>query len=313
MNNENKPGYFRNPITQKSAADPFITYVDGYYYCLYTMVDKLGIYRSASFGTLLSGEYKTVYTAGNEVQSCIWAPEMYHINGKWYIYSSGSTKGTDFDSIRMFCLESEGDDPFGTYNFKAFTDPGIYAIDQSIYCQPETGALYIAYASVTPQHGNAVVIAEMENPWTIGAERALISVAEYPWELRRGRVNEGPFFLANGDKLFILYSANDTAAPDYCVGLLEYTGGCITDSVAWKKHSSPVFRSNDKVCSVGHCSVFRSPDKSEHWLAYHGRISPDSPHRQLYCQKFDFNEKGYPVFGAPIADTDIAFPSGENL
>jgi GH43 family beta-xylosidase len=277
------------------------------------MGDRLVLYRSTTFKELLNQDNKTIYTAGNEVKSCIWAPEMYHFYNKWYIYSSGATEGSNFESIRMFCLESVTEDPFGDYIFKAFTDPNIYAIDQSLYYDTETDNLYIAYASITPQFGNAVVIAKMDNPWTIGNERSMISTAEFPWELRKARVNEGPFFLKHKDKLFILYSANDTASPDYCIGLLEYTGGYLIDKKSWKKHEAPVFKSDSKTYSVGHCSVFLSPDKSEYWLAYHGRTSPESSFRQLYCQKFTFDDKGYPVFGGPLADTDIDLPSGEQI
>ncbi|MHB1154402.1 MAG: glycoside hydrolase family 43 protein [Eubacteriales bacterium] len=306
-----KKNTFRNPITKKSAADPFITYSDGYYYCLFTMGDKLVLHRSSAFGELLDQDKKTIYSAGNEVKACIWAPEMLHFNNKWYIYSSGATEGSDFDSIRMFCLESVTEEPFGDYIFKAFTDPELYAIDQSLYYDTAADKLYIAYAGVTPHFGNAVVIAEMDNPWTISNKREMISTAEYPWELRKARVNEGPFFLKYKEKLFILYSANDTASPDYCIGLLEYNGGSMTDKKSWKKHEDPVFQSDSKTCSVGHCSVFLSPDECEHWLAYHGRTSPDSPYRQLYCQKFTFDGRGYPVFGSPLADIDLDIPSGE--
>ncbi len=301
---------FKNPMSSKGA-DPFVTYYDGYYYCVFTLGDRITIYRSTTLKKLLMQDFKKVYTAGKEVQSCIWAPEMYRIGNRWYIYSSGATSGNDFNSIRMFCLESVTDDPFGEYVFKGFTDSKLYAIDQTVYYDEEAQKQYIAYVTVTAQLGNAIYIAEMDNPWTIGEKRALISTAKYPWEIRKGHINEAPFFLKKDDKLFIIYSANHTDSVDYCLGRLDYKGGDLVKTDSWEKYTKAVFKSSDKLFSVGHCSIFQSPDKTEYWIAYHARTSPYDTNRRLCIQKFTFDENGYPDFGTPIADVYMTPPSGE--
>lgn len=88
---------FKNPISPHDAADPFITYdyETGYYYGLFTLGDRLKIYRSRHVGNIITGGDSKVVYAANEsdgIYGSIWAPEMHKGNdGKWYIYTSGTT------------------------------------------------------------------------------------------------------------------------------------------------------------------------------------------------------------------------------
>ena len=126
---------FQNPISRGNAPDPFIQYIDGYYYALYTEADKITLYRNTTLKSVLRGESKVVYQIGKEVGGNIWAPELHYnpTTDRWYIYASGSTNGWEFGTIRMFCLESKTSDPFGEYRFKGFTDSNVLAIDQTVF------------------------------------------------------------------------------------------------------------------------------------------------------------------------------------
>lgn len=303
--------YFCNPIS-KDSPDPFVMFHDGYYYMMCTERTKIVIHRSRKIADIMQGESITVYRAGKEVQSCIWAPELHRIGNRWYIYSSGCTVGSDYNSIRMFCLESEKDDPFCNYTFKAFTDPDIYAIDQTVFYNEENGKYYNIFVQIRKETGNTIMIGELVSPDKIGAERTVLKHTEFEWEKQKGRVTEGPFILKHDGRVFLIYSANDTFSPYYSLGLMEFSGGDPMDADNWIRYEKPFFSGANGVFAVGHASVFLSPDGSEHWISFHGNESTENYDRSLYLQRFDFTDDGLPDFHEPIARGEkIACPSGE--
>lgn len=254
------------------------------------------------------------------------APELHYVpsKGKWYVYASGSINNNEFSSIRMFCLESEGDDPFGDYIFKGITLENKICIDQTVYYDEDSGRLYTAYSDFTDR-GQVIMLAAMREPWTVSGTPVTVSYPQYDWEKRGGdashdgRVNEGPIFLKHGGKIFLIYSASGCWTEWYSLGMLEYVG---TDTERknflnadnWIKSEVPVFSKANEVYGVGHCSFFSSPDGSEVWISYHGMAWPEAGelNRFAYIQKIDFDENGRPVLGEPLPrETKINVPSGE--
>lgn len=280
-----KDGYvgdvFRNPTTKTSCPDPFVKYVDGYYYTVFTAFDRLELYRSRHLSTLTTDESKVIYRGGDEViKADIWAPEFYFDPNykRWYVYSNGTMTPGDLDTQRLFCLESGTEDIFGDYHFKGLIDPDTYCIDSSPYYNPYTDTLYFSYALIGGGM-NRVCIAKMDNPWTINEQsRQIICKAEYPWELYTGRVNEGGCFIEQGGKMYLAFSANNGDSKPYCVGLLEFLGDYKKDDLnnpdLWKKLDRPLLKAGEDIFCTGHNSFFRSPDGSELWIAFHGRTDP---------------------------------------
>ena len=280
-----KDGYvgdvFRNPTTKTSCPDPFVKYVDGYYYTVFTAFDRLELYRSRHLSTLTTDESKVIYRGGDEViKADIWAPEFYFDPNykRWYVYSNGTMTPGDLDTQRLFCLESDTEDIFGDYHFKGLIDPDTYCIDSSPYYNPYTDTLYFSYALIGGGM-NRVCIAKMDNPWTINEQsRQIICKAEYPWELYTGRVNEGGCFIEQGGKMYLAFSANNGDSKPYCVGLLEFLGDYKKDDLnnpdLWKKLDRPLLKAGEDIFCTGHNSFFRSPDGSELWIAFHGRTDP---------------------------------------
>lgn len=291
----------KNPLKFDSP-DPFITYHDGFYYLLCSERTKIVIHRSKELSKIFDDEYKTVFLGGtNGVIDCIWAPEMHKINNKWYIYSSGTSESQNYRTIRMFCLESENDDPFSDYHFKGFTDSEIYAIDQTIFHDKSTDKYYDVFVQIRPETGNTIMIGELETPWKIGPNRTMLKHTEFEWEKKKGRVTEGPFFFEHNGRTFMIYSANDTFSPFYCLGLMEYIGGDPLNKDNWICYDKPFFESGNDVYAVGHASVFKSPTDKEYWLCYHGNSSTEKYDRSCYVQKFSFGEDGLPIFGEPVS------------
>ncbi len=317
---------FQNPLLDRAAPDPCIVYHDGYYYGTFTEVLGIALYRSTSLETVFSGEKRLIFDLCDEVQGSVWAPELFYnpAADRWYVYACGSTKGWDFFSMRMFCLESKTNDPFGEYEFKGYTDPNLLAIDQTMFYDKASGTLYTAYSEFG-EAGQVIMVAVMENPWTISDKRIRVSYPRYTWEKKGeradkdSRVNEGPVFLEHDGKLSLVYSASGCWSQYYCLGLVEFEGDDFSvdemmNRSNWNKLPHPVFSAANEVYGVGHCNFFTSPDGSETWIAYHGMPTPDAGEdgRYAYAQRITFDEKGLPILGEPLSrDTEIPVPAGE--
>ncbi len=307
-----------NPIrATPSAGDPCIVWdpETEYYYAVYSAPknDRVTLYRVKNIADLATAEGKDVYVAGDdkEVKYKLYAPEIKKMDGKWYIYASGATKTkaeeagqTASRSIRLFCLEATSADPFGEYQFKAFLNDILWAIDAHPFTYK--GVNYIACARI--MSGNVITVARLENPWTIDTKRvSVIANATYAFETQAGKINEGPFTFESPDgKLFMLYSANNVTSNFYSLGLLELTGDDVLSKASWKKHDAAAFTGTVSIPSPGHCSVFKSPDGSEYWLAYHYQ-NKSLGVRSLSVQPFTF-ENGLPVFGEPYSPVMPFFP-----
>lgn len=74
--------------------------------------DRLELRRSRTITGLAVAEPVTVWTKAPEGQMSknLWVPEIYHIDGKWYIYFSAAREGADFDH-RMYVLENASANP----------------------------------------------------------------------------------------------------------------------------------------------------------------------------------------------------------
>ena len=322
---------FRNPISPFDAPDPFVAYVPetGYYYSLFTRGRMLELFRSRkAAGICKDGESKVIYVPDGErdgIWGDIWAPEMHRgSDGKWYIYTSGRAQKEPGEK-RLFIMEALSSDPFGGWRFKCKPSPDVFSIDPTVYTAPN-GLQFICYSRV--DRGQVLEIRAMENPWTFGEQRGVISRACHDWETvppysGNSTINEGAFFVENGSRLFIIYSGNGCWSDHYCLGVLEYTGGDsgdigkMTDPANWIKHEKPLFTMANGVYGPGHASFFRSPDGTELWCAYHGMKEHNETvtyaPRFFNIQKLSFDETGYPVMGEPLGyETDIVPPSGES-
>lgn len=318
---------FINPLSQQNFSDPFVTYDKdtGYYYLIAScQCDELTIFRSKHIGDILEkGESKIVYVCGNDegVWGPMWAPEMYKIGKKWYIYTSckEENNGQIFGTKRLLILQSKTEDPFDGFEFGSKPDTNIYAIDPS--SMVINGKQYMCYSEVNSDNVQILVIREMSDPLTFTDNLSVIARPQLPWERVEphtgyNAIVEGGFFLKQDDRLFIIYSANGCFMDDYCLGILEYVGGEICDGNSWKKNPNPLFVKGNGIYAPGHASFFRSPDETEVWCAYHCLLhsnpNGEEVNRYTCVQKISFDQTGYPVLGLPVGTkVSIASPSGE--
>ena len=318
---ESAKATFTNPIWEKDAPDPFVTYdaETGYSYGLRTNVRGVELFRSRQAATIFSGgDSKTMWrpNAGDGVLSDIWAPEMYKApDGKWYVYASGNV-ATNGWKVRIFALQSKTVDPFDGFVFKGIPDPDMQAIDPTVWIAPD-GRRYMVYSFMV-KGGQRLGIRPFATPWTYAGPNVEIARAELPWEVTwaKQRIVEGAFMLRRGKRSYIIYSANGCWNDDYALGVLEFMGGDPMNAVNWKKHQSPILVKGNGVFGPGHASFFMSPDGAETWCAYHGLVAHNEHHkpavRKPNLQKVKWTDDDYPILGVPtLRGVPIAAPSGE--
>ena len=312
------PGADPFVVLPGAAPDPFVTYdpVTDYYYGMSTQNSAIILHRSRVLDGLFSkGESLKVYWTGSQIYESLWAPEMYYMDGRWYIYSSGTTSPTD-PVKHLFVLVSKTEDPFDGFRFKAYINNNIFGIDPTVYIDAESGKRYLCYSEVIDGL-QWLSIAELKKPWKIGTPVPICDPREYEWD---GNLNEGPFFVKHGDRLFIIYSTHGCYDDKYSLALIEYKGGDMLSKDSWVKYHEPIFVMSEEnlVFGPGHASFFSSPDGSEVWIAYQCFYSSNAENparrrmRVCHVQPISFDETGFPVIGIPKAgDALIPVPSGE--
>lgn len=320
-----EPRGFANPIAM--GADPWVTRHDGaYFWCRSDGDDGVAVWRSERLTE--PGERHVVWraAAGGPHSDEVWAPELHHIDGRWYVYvaaSDGENK-----NHRTIVLESPGDDPLAEFALKAelYTGDSIetgrdnrWAIDATVLSHG--GKRYFVWSGWAGDEDEQwLYAAPMSNPWTAGANRVrLCDNDDYLWERvsespRERGLNEAPQPLARDGRLFLVYSCSGGWESTYKLGMLTLDAGgdplCPAD---WAKGSEPVFRSSRETFGVGHCSFVSSPDGTEDWLLFHAKVDREPGwRREIFAQPFGWAADGSPRFGEPVSrGRQLAAPSGQ--
>ncbi len=327
---------FTNPLLDRGP-DPWTIYVDGYYYYMSTMQNKLVLWKTKDITDLRNAEQKVIWIPTDpENSKDLWAPEIHHIDGKWYVYYAADDGNTD--NHQMYCLENTSKNPMkGKFVMKGRiqTDPDSnWAIDGTVF--HNNGSMYFVWSGWETRRVDTetqcIYIAKMKNPWTLESERVQISRPVLEWERRHVNVdgstmdhviyvNEGPqpLISPDGKLIHIIYSASGCWTPYYCLGCLTAPAdGNLLDPSAWTKSSKPLFEQSPEngVYGTGHNCFFRSPDGKEDYILYHARDTQMDPPgkgdtRNPRAQRFTWDRNGYPVFGEPLPKSAVLpKPSG---
>lgn len=181
-----------NPFIEQRA-DPFILRDGSHYYFIASVpeYDRLEIRRADSLEGLRTAAPVVVWhkPESGPMSQLIWAPEIHHLAGKWYIYFA-ATHTQSLDKLgmfqhRMFALECADADPLtGRWTEKGQikTQFDTFALDATTF--NHQGKQWYLWAQKSPDiAGNSnIYLAELENPWTIKGEPVMLSHPEYDWE-----------------------------------------------------------------------------------------------------------------------------------
>ena len=309
---------FNNPLVQQRADPHVALHSDGYYYFVATVpeYDRIELRRARTLDALGAADAKVVWRkhARGEMAAHIWAPEMHHIDGKWYIYFTAGRSDAVWE-IRLYVLENSSPNPLeGQWKELGQLKTGweSFALDATTFTA--NGQRYLSWTQRAPEaksHATNIYLAAMDTPWSIKGPAVMLTAPEYAWEKRGHDVNEAPAVLVKNGRVFLTYSASATDA-NYSLGLLTAPEGAnLLDRASWQKSATPVFVSSEKNSQYGpgHNSFTTTPDGKTDILVYHARSYRDivgeplkDRNRHTRAQVLHWHADGTPDFGVPVAD-----------
>jgi len=265
--------------------DPFIMLWEGKYYAYGTLSpDGIAVFVSDD---LL--EWRTPGEAPNGLalhkddswaDKWFWAPEVYHVKGKFYMYYSAN---------EHICVAT-ADSPMGPFK-QEVQKPMIESekcIDNSLFIDDD-GKPYLLFDRFND--GLNIWVAELrENLLEIKHETMVKCIhVSQPWEEIWPRVNEGGFVVKHNGIYYMTYSANSYESPFYGVGFATATS--ITGP--WTKYEkNPIFQKPGDLTGVGHSAMFRDKEGKLR-IVFHAHNSTTKIHpRQMYISTVRFENKG---------------------
>lgn len=319
--------HVKNPLNIKFG-DPYIIYdkVSDKYY----MYGTGGVHNGfKAYSSKDLNEWKdegTVYSADQKKawgSKDFWAPEVYIINGKYYMFYSAHWKENPNNELENYKIGIAVSDrptgPFIDLTGKPLFDPGYPIIDANVYFADD-GRMFLYFSRCCYKHPVESEISrwarkkklfnEIEESWVYGVELksdysgvigkpvlllrppVKMSDRQSEWESRsvtQGEVNrrwtEGSFLIKDGDLYYMMYSANYFGGKNYAVGYATSQNplGPFTKSA-----NNPVLEKDiDKggnVSGTGHNMVFKDRDGIMRCV-YHGRTAETGDDRVVFIKE----------------------------
>ena len=277
-------------------ADPFILLHNGTYYAygthsprgieFYTSTDLkkwyyggLALHRDNSYGT-----------------KWFWAPEVYHIEGKFYMY---------YTAQERICVAT-ADSPAGPFKQVDNTPmlPDDHAIDNTLFIDDD-GTPHLFYVHI--KNGFHIKVAELELDY-MTIKRNTITHCIKPkqrWEQVGGKVNEGPSIVKHGGLYFMFYSGNGYKSHNYGIGC------AVAHNIRgpWRKlPENPILQFPGELVGVGHGAPFYDKKGNMHYV-FHAHNSRDKVHpRCMYITRMAIKRSGkeyYPVISSNYRTPEV--------
>ena len=339
--NENSESVaYKNPLPVEFG-DPYILSAsDGKYYMYGTGGTENGFVAYSS-ENLADWSLEGVVYSGNQANSWTlknyWAPEVYEIDNKYYMFFSADWKVNPTNELENFRIGvAVSDSPIGPFVEISDTplfDPGYPIIDANIL--QHEGKTYMYYSRCCYKHPVESEVAdwaraeglfdEIEESWVYGVELSNdfttvigepvlllqppseMSNSQTEWESRSvtsGEVNrrwtEGSFAFEHEGKIYMMYSANFFGGEHYAVGY------AVSDNPLGpfeKATDNPVLEKNTlkggEVTGTGHNMVFWSKDNNKMYTVYHGRTEKTGNERVVFIDEMRIDEQGRLIVDGP--------------
>jgi len=253
-----------------SFGDPFIMLYDGVYYAYGTSSpDGIIVYTSDDLMHWSIPDNNLALNV-NDVWAdrWFWAPEVYHVNGKFYMYYSAD---------EHICV-AVADSPLGPFT-QDVQKPMIAdekCIDNSLFIDDD-GKAYLYFDRFND--GLNIWVAELEDNLTeIKTEtmKPCIHVSQQ-WEEVWPRVNEGSFVIKHEGTYYMTYSANSYESPFYGIGVATAP----SPAGPWTKYDkNPIYQNVGELVGIGHSAMFRDKDGALR-IVFHSHNSKTEIHPRL--------------------------------
>ncbi len=258
----------RSPV---KLGDPFIMLHEDTYYAYGTQsADGIVVYVSDDLETWRSTPDNRLALHKNDSwgDRWFWAPEVYFIDGKFYMY---------YTADEHICVATS-DSPLGP--FKQEEKKSMLeeekCIDNTLFIDDD-GKPYLFFDRFND--GLNIWVAELEaDLMTIKQEtmRRCVRVSQ-EWETVWPRVNEGGFVIKHNDTYYLTYSANSYESPFYGVGFATAN----QPAGPWTKYEdNPIFQKPGSLVGVGH-SVLFTDKKGKLRIVFHSHHSKSEIHPRL--------------------------------
>ncbi|MEN9918696.1 MAG: hypothetical protein RL662_1132 [Bacteroidota bacterium] len=259
------------PQSPVSLGDPFILLHNNTYYAYGTAAeDGIEVYTSDDLQTWQKQTKLALHKNDSWGDRWFWAPEVYAIKGKFYMYYSAD---------EHICVATS-DSPLGPF-VQTTQKPQLVdekAIDNSLFIDDD-GKAYLYM--VRFNDGNNIWVAELENDLeTIKPEtfKPCIHVSQ-AWEEVWPRVNEGSFIFKHKGLYYLSYSANSFESPFYGVGYATAT----SPTGPWTKYdNNPILQKPDQLLGVGHSALFTDKEGKLR-IVFHAHYNQQNIHPRIMC------------------------------
>jgi beta-xylosidase len=356
---QNKPAAkatFSNPLPVQFG-DPYVLFTGGRYYMYGTGggADKgFAAYSSTDLvnwkpeGQVYFHDNKNGWSDPEASWGgAYWAPEVYEVSGKFYLFYSAQWKENPAKEVENFRIGvAVADKPAGPFidlENKPVFDPGYPIIDANVFFDTD-GKAYLYYSRAAYKHPVKSEIAdwarkkgwykEIEESWVYGVELkpdfsgvigepvlllrppVRLNDKQAGWESRsvtarevNRRWTEGSVTFKKDSTYYIMYSANHFGGRYYAVG---YATSASPLGPFKKAANNPVLQKNtDKgglVTGTGHNSITYSPDSTEMFCVYHGRTAKTGEERVVFIDRMQVKNGKITVFGPTTRPQKL--PSG---
>lgn len=348
---------YNNPLDVK-LGDPYVLQVDKNLYYLYGTGGANNGFAAYSSSDLVHWKPEgQVWYAGNTNgwsdstaawDGAYWAPEVYAVGGKFYLFYSAQWKQNPAHEVENFRIGvAVADNPAGPFtdlNSRPIFDPGYPMIDANVLFDTN-GKMYLYYSRVAYMHPVQSEVAtwakqqgwynEIEESWVYGVElkpdfsgvigepvlllrppvkmddkqAAWESLSVTTKEVNR-RWTEGSVAFKIADTYYMMYSANYFGGKNYAVG---YATSRSPLGPFVKSDDNPVLSKNTErggiVTGTGHNSVTYSPDGKEMFCVYHGRTTATGDERVVFIDRMKIMPDGRLIVEGPTTAPQ-PMPSG---
>jgi len=345
---------FKNPLNVKFG-DPYILYdkKSATYYMYGTGGGAKEGFSTYSSSDLIEWKYQGQVYYGNMPGTwgigSFWAPEVYAVNNKYYLFYSAQSKynpGNEKENFKIgVAISNSPTGPFKDISDKPLFEPGYPVIDANVFFDDD-GRIYLYYSRCCYKHPVNSEIAEeakrkgwyneIEESWIYGVEikpdfTAVIGKPvlllrppiklndkQAEWESRsvkskevNRRWTEGSVTFKKDGLYYMMYSANHFAGENYAVG---YATSRNAMGPFIKADNNPVLQKDTAhggvVSGTGHNSVFYSPDGKQMFCVYHGRTKYTGKERLVFIDKMEAQKGKITVFG-PTTQVQYLLPSNK--
>ena len=278
--------------SQIELADPYILLDEGKYYAYGTRDDN-GI-RCYSSDDLRSWKYEGLALHKDNTTESIffWAPEVYHLGDKYYMYYSANQ--------RLFVATAPSPKgPFkqvGGYQMQSLLG-NENCIDSHVFFDDD-GTAWLFF--VRFNDNICIWQCRLADDYITPVEGTLRKciAGSQDWEQREGRVNEGPNVVKYRNTYYLTYSGNGYESQNYAVG---YATTRNISRGTWTKYANnPILCRREELVGTGHHSIFTDKEGILR-IVFHAHNSTESVHHRLmYIGTLRFSGQALTMTDEPI-------------